>query len=153
MKKILIIVVSATLPFLAGAQEIKPYFSALFVRNVDSSVAWYSKVLKMKVRNRTDAPERGFRQVNLTGDGLLIELIEVDSSLSEERILADQPPKTRIRGFTKFGLVVEDIDKLFAKLKEQHIKFTGRMVTDPVNNKRTFLVNDPDDNLVQFFEK
>lgn len=53
----------------------------------------------------------------------------------------------------KFGLGVKDIDAVFQRLKNQNIKFTGRMVTDPVNNKKTFLVNDPDDNLIQFFEQ
>lgn len=53
----------------------------------------------------------------------------------------------------KFGFVVNDIDDLYRKLRDQNIKFTGRMVTDPVNNKKTFLVNDPDDNLIQFFEQ
>ena len=53
----------------------------------------------------------------------------------------------------KFGFMVKEIDVLFQKLKDQNIKFTGRMVTDPINNKKTFLVNDPDDNLIQFFEQ
>ncbi|MNC94514.1 hypothetical protein D3C83_113890 [compost metagenome] len=53
----------------------------------------------------------------------------------------------------KIGFLVKDIDGLFSLLKKQDIKFTGRMVTDPVNNKKTFLINDPDDNLIQFFEQ
>lgn len=135
------------------SQDLKPYFSAVIVSNIDSSVAWYSKVLDLHIRNRTDAPERGFRQANLFKNDLLIELIQVDSSLPENKILERQPPKTRIRGFAKFGLTVKNIDALFSKLKEQNIKFTGRMVTDPINNKKTFLINDPDDNLIQFFEQ
>ena len=84
---------------------------------------------------------------------MLIELIQVDSSLAAAGILKGHPPRTRIRGFMKIGFSVKDIEGLFALLKQQNIKFTGRMVTDPVNNKKTFLVNDPDDNLIQFFEQ
>ena len=135
------------------SQDLKPYFSAVIVSNIDSSVAWYSKVLGLQLRNRTDAPERGFRQANLYKDDLLIELIQVDSSLPGNKILETHPPKTRIRGFAKFGLSVKNIDALFSKLKAQNIKFTGRMVTDPINNKKTFLINDPDDNLIQLFEQ
>ena len=125
----------------------------MVVSNIDSSIAWYKKVFGLQLRNRTDAPERGFIQANLHNKEMLIELIQVDSSLSLSRILEKHPQKTRVRGFMKFGFVVKDIEDLYRKLKDQNIKFTGRMVTDPVNNKRTFLVNDPDDNLIQFFEQ
>lgn len=135
------------------AQDMKPFFSAVVVSNIDSSIAWYKKVFGLQLRNRTDAPERGFIQANLHSKEMLIELIQVDSSLSGSRILEKHPQKTRIRGFMKFGFVVNDIDDLYRKLRDQNIKFTGRMVTDPVNNKKTFLVNDPDDNLIQFFEQ
>ena len=135
-----------------SAQDFKPYFSAVVVSNIDSSVHWYKKVLGLELRNRTDAPERGFIQANLHNKDMLIELIQIDSSLSRNKILEGYGARTRINGFMKFGLIVNDIDVLYQKLKEQNIKFTGRMVTDPVNNKKTFLVNDPDDNLIQFFE-
>lgn len=134
-------------------QEKKPFFSAVVVRNIDTSIAWYSKVLELKLRNRTDAPERGFRQANLINEYMLIELIQVDSSLDADRILEKHPPKTRIRGYMKIGFVVKDIEGLYEQLKKQNIIFTGRMVTDRINNKKTFLINDPDDNLVQFFEQ
>ena len=135
------------------AQEMKPFFSAVVVTNIDSSIAWYKKVFGLQLRNRTDAPERGFIQANLHNKEMLIELIQVDSSLSAEKILKEHPAKTRIRGFMKFGLLVKDIEGLYKHLKDQNIKFTGRMVTDPVNNKKTFLINDPDNNLIQFFEQ
>ena len=152
MKRLVFILLLA-LGGAVNAQEAKPYFSAIVVKNIDSSIAWYKKILKLELRNRTDAPERGFIQANLHNKEMLIELIQVDSSLAEEVILKDQPPRTRIRGFMKAGFIVKDIDGLFKQLKDQNIKFTGRMVTDPVNNKKTFLINDPDDNLVQFFEQ
>lgn len=152
MKKLLFILfVIAT--DVVHAQDLKPFFSAIVVSNIDSSIAWYKKVLGLKLRNRTDAPERGFIQANLNNEEMLIELIEVDSSLSGPGILEQYPAKTRIRGFMKFGFIVKDIDSLFKQLKVQNIKFTGRMVRDPINNKKTFLINDPDDNLIQFFEQ
>jgi catechol 2,3-dioxygenase-like lactoylglutathione lyase family enzyme len=152
MRNLLIIFLLAT-GTISRSQEFKPYFSAIVVKNIDSSLAWYKKVLGVELRNRTDAPERGFIQANLHNKEMLIELIQVVGSLSKEKILNDQPPKTGIQGYMKFGFVVKDIDGLFNRLKAENIKFTGRMVTDPVNNKKTFLVNDPDDNLIQFFEQ
>ena len=151
--KQLIIILFVVIGYNLPAQEFKPYFSAIIVSNIDSSISWYKKVLGLELRNRTDAPERGFIQANLHNQDMLIELIQVDSSLSPGKILQGHTARTRIKGFMKFGLRVEDIDAVFQRLKDQNIKFTGRMVTDPVNNKKTFLVNDPDDNLVQFFEQ
>lgn len=136
-----------------SAQEVKPYFSAIIVSNIDSSINWYKKVFDLKLRNRTDAPERGFIQANLENREMLIELIQVDSSLSRKGILAYHSQGTRIRGFMKFGFVVKDIGALFQRLKDQNIKFTGTTVTDAISNKKTFLINDPDDNLIQFFEQ
>lgn len=152
MKK-LAIILTIIITGLAQGQELKPFFSAIVVTNIDSSINWYKRILGLELRNRTDAPERGFIQANLHNNEMLVELIQVDSSLSRSAILEKYTPRTRIRGFMKFGLVVKDIDVLYQKLKDQNIKFTGRMVTDPVNNKKTFLVNDPDDNLIQFFEQ
>jgi hypothetical protein len=146
---VLLLVVSG----IVNAQDTKPYFSAIVVSNIDSSIAWYKKLFKLELRNRTDAPERGFIQANLHNDEMLIELIQVDSGLAQKEILEKYPPRTRIRGFMKIGFLVKDIDGLFSLLKKQDIKFTGKMVTDPVNNKKTFLINDPDDNLIQFFEQ
>ena len=153
MKKLFFILLIIIVSLASHAQDFNPSFSAVVVSNIDSSIAWYKKVLGLELRNRTDAPERGFIQANLFNKEMLIELIEVDSSLSEKTILKNHPSRTRIRGFMKIGFSVKDIDGLFALLKQQNIKFTGRMVTDPINNKRTFLINDPDDNLIQFFEQ
>ena len=152
MKK-LIFIFFVLVPVAVDAQDMKPYFSAIVVSNIDSSISWYKKILGLQLRNRTDAPERGFIQANLHNKEMLIELIQVDSSLPGSKILENHPPRTRIRGFMKFGFYVKDIESLYKQLKDQNIKFTGRMVADPVNNKKTFLINDPDDNLIQFFEQ
>ena len=152
MKKLIFILLINTAG-VVHAQDMRPFFSAVVVSNIDSSIAWYKNVFRLQLRNRTDAPERGFIQANLHNKEMLIELIQVDSSLSKERILKDHAPKTRVRGFMKFGFTVKNIDALYKQLKDQNIKFTGRMVTDPVDNKKTFLINDPDDNLIQFFEQ
>jgi catechol 2,3-dioxygenase-like lactoylglutathione lyase family enzyme len=152
MKKLLFVLFVAQ-AISSSAQEFKPYFAAVVVSNIDSSIGWYKKVLDLELRNRTDAPERGFIQANLFNKEMLIELIQVDSSLSGELVLKDHPPRTRIKGFMKMGFIVKDIEGLFQQLKNQNIKFTGRMVSDPIKSKKTFLINDPDDNLIQFFER
>ncbi len=152
MKKLLVILlllISCDL----YSQDKKPFFAAVIVSNIDTSVHWYSKVLGLSIRNRTELPERKIRQANLHNENMLLELIQVEHSIGEGQLLEKHAPNTRIIGYAKIGFVVKDIEVLYDQFKKQNIKFTGRMVTDPVNNKRTFLINDPDDNLVQFFEQ
>lgn len=135
------------------SQKIKPYFSAIFVSNIDSSIAWYNKTLGTSLRDLTDTPERGVIQANLFNKNMLIELIQLTPSIAVDSILKNYPPRTKIRGFVKAGFIVTDIDDLWNRLKKEKTKFEGRMVTDRISNKKTFLVKDPDDNLIQFFEQ
>ena len=117
MKK-LVIILSIVITGSLHGQELKPFFSAIVVSNIDSSISWYKKILGLELRNRTDAPERGFIQANLYNKEMLIELIQIDSSLSRTAILERYTSRTRIRGYMKFGLVVKDIDVLYQKLKD-----------------------------------
>src|SRR5262245_59489632 len=88
MKRVVVILLLATAGR-AHAQEFKPFFSAIIVANIDSSISWYKKVLGLELRNRTDAPDRGFIQANLFNKNILIELIQVDSSVAARSMLAN----------------------------------------------------------------
>lgn len=129
-----------------------PYFSAVIVSNIDSSLIWYQTVLKLKVRNRIENPERGSKIAVLERSGVLVELIEVKTSLAGKQILKDKPPRTLIQGFSKIGFRVTDLDRIHIQLAELGVKFFGNVFRDPFSSKRSFLVSDPDGNLVQFFE-
>lgn len=133
--------------------EFKPLFTAITVANIDSSISWYSEVLNLKLRNRVDNETRGFKQANLIGDGILIELVELDKAASLDELLKGQPSGTQALGFYKFGLAVRDIDALFQRFSSMSVNFLGRMVKDPADNKKTFIITDPDGNLIQFIEE
>ena len=135
-----------------NAQEIQPYFGAVIVNNIDSSVAWYSDVLSLELLKREDDAERGFKIANLGNGKLLIELLELKSSISPKTILEKQPARTWMRGFMKIGFRVKNIESLFNEYKNKNIEFRGGMITDPVSGKKMFIINDPDSNPVQFFE-
>jgi len=151
----LIVILFFLFSFATNAQkvELKPAFTALVVANVDTSISWYSKVLNLKVRNRVDNAERGFKQVILQNPEIMIELVELNKAISQDSLLRQFPQGTRIIGINKFGFTVSDIDVMHKNLKSKKVSFFGQMVTDPISKKRTFLITDPDGNLVQFFEK
>jgi len=153
---ILLSILLLTVLFRSNAQSIsafkyEPYFSAVIVRNVDSSAAWYQSVFNLRVQNRINDTERGFRVMILTSPSFLLELIENRSWPDQKSILADRPEGTRIQGFFKIGFTVPDMDVCLKRLAELRI-VPERIYTDSETKKRNFLVTDPDGNLIQFFE-
>ena len=87
-----------------------PSFIAIIVTDIDSSIQWYTTKLGCSVVNRVDMQSRGFRQANLELGSLQLELIETSTTIDPAELLKDQPPKTRIAGFFKFGMRVTDFD-------------------------------------------
>lgn len=139
------------------AQEIplsepKPAFIALIVSDIDSSISWYSNNLGMSLRNRVDDKEKGFKQANMIRTYLQVELIQVDSSIASQKIQQTYFPGKRIEGYMKFGFKVTDFDKWHYYLQQRKVVMAGKIVTDNYTGKRTFLIRDPDQNLIQLFE-
>ena len=131
----------------------EPYFSAIIVNDIERSITWYTKNFGLKVLNKTVSQERGFKQANLTSKGLLIELIEINASAQPNKLLEKYPKKTKIDGFFKFGFLVSNFDKWVTQLKLNEVKFNGSVVTDNLTGKKMLLINDPDGNRIQLFEK
>lgn len=134
-----------------SAFKYQPYFSAVIVNNVDSSTAWYQSVFDLKINNRINDTERGFRVMILESSTFLVELIENKTWPDQKKLLAGKPAGTRIQGFFKIGFKVTDMDACLKRLAGLKI-IPDRIYTDSETKKRNFLTNDPDGNLVQFFE-
>lgn len=133
--------------------ETEPFFWAVIVSDMNSSVDWYKKNLGLSVRYLNNYEERGFKQAALERPGLLLELIEMDSAIMPDEVNNADGKKARIGGFFKIGLQVDDFDKWYAWASQSNIVFHGSVVTDPVSKKRTVIILDPDRNRVQVFEK
>ena len=129
------------------------YFSAIIVSDIEASITWYSKSFGFTVINKVASEERGFKQANLQCGKILIELIELTSSVSPKNLLKNHPKKTKIDGFFKFGFLVSEFEKWVTHLKQLEVEFYGSVVTDPNSKKRMLLVKDPDGNRIQLFEK
>ncbi|MCI0449101.1 MAG: VOC family protein [Chlorobi bacterium] len=136
----------------SGTIQLKPNFTAITVKNIDSSIAWYKKTLGLVQRNRVDSEERGFKQAVLTGSGIMIELVELKLMLSPQECLKDHQKGTELLGYYKFGFVVMEFDVWIKQLELLGVSFWGKVVTDEVSGQRTFLIADPDGNLIQFFD-
>lgn len=142
--------------FIANAQPIAGFkyellFSAVIVKNVDSSTAWYQSVFDLKIKSRIDDTQNGFRVMIMESSTFLLELIENEKWPDQKKLLVGQPEGTRIQGFFKIGFKVTDLDACLKRLAALEI-IPERIYADPETKKRNFLINDPDGNLVQFFE-
>src|SRR5262245_39754670 len=95
---------------IAPAFNYAPSFSAVIVKNVDTSAAWYQAVFEMKIKNRINDTERGFRVVIMEHSSFILELIENKSWPDQRQLLSGRPDGTRIQGFFKIGFSVADFD-------------------------------------------
>lgn len=158
MKRILLIICLALLSLNGLSQEdslpeLNPYFSAIIVSDIDTSINWYVKHFGFKLINRSDANNKDFQQANLERHNSLLELIEIKTSVKTDELLKDYPKRTLIEGYFKFGFVVSDFDSWLEHLNQSEVELHGSVVTNSLNGKRMLIVKDPDGNRIQLFEK
>ena len=129
--------------------QVHSYFSAMIVKNIDSSVNWYQSVLGLKTRFLPATPE-GIRVAILESPQIVLEIIENNAWLDPKEYLKGKPEGTRLHGYFKIGFKVTAMDGFIEHLNKLNISIP-RIYKDD-SGKRNFLVEDPDKNLVQFFE-
>ena len=129
----------------------KPFFVAVIVGDIDTSIEWYSDNFGFQMLNKVENKERGFKQSNLQRGNAFIELIELDRSLVPEDILSGQERGTRIQGFFKFGFELPEFDKWITFLESRNLNFYGEVMFDSITEKRMVILKDPDGNRIQLF--
>lgn len=148
---LLIIIISGEIKSQPSA--VTAFSTSIIVSNIDSAVIWYTKNLGLKIRNINENKERGSKIVNLENQNVLIELININAIVDKNEVIQNYPAGSRYNGFMKVGFTVENFDDWHQFLENQSVKFRGTVVMDGHSGKRTFLVEDPEGNIVQFFEK
>lgn len=131
----------------------EPYFSAIIVKDLNTSLDWYSEVLGYEILNNKNFPEMNFKQANLKRGDSAIELIELGSAISPAEVISDFNSKSKLIGLFKIGFRVENFDKWIKHLEQSKVNFHGRVVIDELSGKRMVIFKDPDDNRIQLFEK
>ena len=146
---VIIIIANATHGQQSTSFQVDSYFSALIVKNIDSSVNWYQTVLGLKTKFLPGTPE-GIRVAILESPQIVLEIIENNAWLDPKEYLKGKPEGTRFQGYFKIGFKVTVMDSFIEHLNKLNISIP-RIYKDD-SGKRNFLVEDPDKNLVQFFE-
>ena len=111
INRIFVSVLLVVAAYSAHAQEspafkYQPYFSAVIANNVDSSTAWYQTVFRLKVKDRINDPERGFKVVIVESSSFLLELIENKPWLVRKKVVEGKPEGTLVQVFFKIGFKV-----------------------------------------------
>jgi hypothetical protein len=83
----------------------------------------------------------------------LIEIIDLDSSISTIDVIPDYTNKTRIVGFFKLGFLVSNFDNWINHLTRSNVEFYGDVVMDETTGNKIAIILDPDGNRIQIFEK
>jgi len=133
-----------------SALNYQPYFSAVIVRNIDTSARWYKSVFSLKIKNEINDAANGFKVTILESPAFLLELLELKGVLVRKEILDNLQGNKQIQGHFKIGFKLADMDAFLKHLAFLKIN-VPQVWTDSTTKKRNFLINDPDGNLIQCF--
>ena len=137
--------------FSQGAFEYEPNFSAVIVKDIRVSVDWYKSVFGLKTKTESNDDKNGYKVAIMESENLLLELIELRGSLTRDELLAGKPDGTQIQGHFKLGFKVKNIDDCLKRLAQLNIE-VPQVWQDKISGKRNFIIKDPDENLIQFFD-
>jgi predicted enzyme related to lactoylglutathione lyase len=134
----------------APAFNYQPYFSAVVVKNLPASVKWYRSVFDLKVKSEMKDPNQAYNVTILESPNYLLELLEMKGSVDKTGLLKDKQG-AEMQGHFKIGFKISDVPRVLKKLKDLSIEVPN-IWTDQGTGKGNFLIQDPDGNLIQFFE-
>jgi catechol 2,3-dioxygenase-like lactoylglutathione lyase family enzyme len=126
-------------------------FFAISVADVAAMSSWYQDKLTMRVVTAGEAPNKIAKFAILEGNGVLLELIQ-HAKADDRKVLAPAATEAHlIHGIFKAGMIVDDLDGLYASLKQRGAIIAYDLMPAKDVPMRSFIVRDPEGNLVQFF--
>lgn len=142
-----------TLTVFGQSKYEEKYFTGLFVKNLDSSLNWYSEKLDFKVIDTVSNPKSGYKFALLSWNQILIEMIEHPKIITAKQIKENYPESTGTQGFFKLGFYVKELDSLQEKLKSKNVKilFPVLKAEGFTRKLKLFIIEDCEGNLIQFY--
>lgn len=123
----------------AWVTEIQPpHYFAVQVEDVERVAAWYRKALGLKMVDDTEAEDRSWRIINLSGNDLAVEIIRDARAVDVERP----------RGFFKVGFGVPDVGEVATNVEATGIE-RPKVLDFPRYGIRIIQLRDPEGNIVQ----
>ena len=140
-----------------SAQATTPAFTAvrgafigLSVANLDSTVAWYTQKLGMRVIMRPPKVEKS-TAVILEGGGLIVELMHHDDAVPLRTAAPSINRNFLVHGMFKAGLFVEDFDKAIAEFRARGVQIAIGPFPARPDQPANAIIRDNEGNFIQFF--
>lgn len=132
--------------------RLTPYLVALSVANVDSSFAWYRRLLGFQPLRAPYAPVSGIRIGFLIQGDFRLELIEAVGARPRRSALPDSTRAASLQGFIKLAFRISNLDSAATVFRRAGVPFLFGPATDSSFRVRHFIIADPDGNALQFFQ-
>jgi methylmalonyl-CoA/ethylmalonyl-CoA epimerase len=133
------------------ALDIKPYAITMSVPNIETTIAWYERVLGFKLDQTKSYPEFKTRLAFLVREGFRVELIE-DANAKPGVVRADAPAHTATHGYSQFMFQTRDLASI-----KRHMQAVNVPIHFEFENAelgiRIFFVRDPNQNLITFVQR
>jgi catechol 2,3-dioxygenase-like lactoylglutathione lyase family enzyme len=127
-------------------------FMAINASNADSLARWYEDLFGLKLLKEIKTAD-GSAHIRIEGnESLMVEILQV----KESRTLTDcgvrKEDSYMLRGYFKVGLWVRDIQKVAEYFKSRGVSFKHDVFGDKDTAMRSFILEDPSGNLLQFLQ-
>jgi catechol 2,3-dioxygenase-like lactoylglutathione lyase family enzyme len=133
-------------------EAIQPYLVGIGVADAGASAKWYEDKLGFVTYRRMDLPERGLKIVFLRSGAFRLELVEKAGAVALKK-LAPDVDEDQVLGLKKLAFAVGNVDAAAARLRTQGVRFVVEPFDDGPMKLRSFIVADPDGNLLQFMQE
>ncbi len=135
------------------SERLQPYLAGIGVADVAASAKWYETRLGFQVYHRMELPEHGLKIVFLKSGAFRLELVEKAGAMPLKELAPNLKDDTMVLGLKKIAFVVPDLQATAARLRAQSVTFVVEPFDDKPMRLRSFIVADPDGNLVQFVQE
>lgn len=123
------------------------------VKDIAKVSQWYQQELGLALTKEMSFPEYDSLQIHfLKGGTFLLELISKPSVFSIQKYEPGYQSfrDSRLQGFTKIAFRVPDIDAWYKRMQDRKVHILVPIFNDATLNVRSFFVQDPEGNIVQF---
>ncbi len=125
---------------------------ALSVADIEITADWYERHFDMQTIVSAERPPPDGEVRLLRAGNLIVELQQRQDAIDRHAAEAGFRAAHRTTGIFKSGLIVADIDAVFAALQSSGADIVHPIVRTPdALGLRTFAVRDPEGNMIQIF--
>lgn len=128
-----------------------PDLAGIIVKDIDAVTTWYETNLGFTVYKKMDLPQYDSLKINfLKRDGFNLELVGRRRTIDRNEYSSFENPQ--LTGLNKISFRVQNIQSLADRLRKNGVRFKTNVFHDANFKLTSFIVEDPEGNIVQFVE-